>query len=309
MRPALRIGSRGSALARWQAEYVAAALRARGLAVEVVFLATSGDRFADRSLAEIGGKELFTKEIDQALAGGEVDMAVHSLKDVPAQRPEMLTLAAVPPREDPRDAWVAPAGVSWEALPPGARIGTSSLRRRSQLLAQRPDVAIVPLRGNVDTRLRKWREGACEALVLAGAGLKRLGQAGTIVAWLEPEVLCPAAGQGALAVECRAEDGEARRRLAPLDDALTHQAVLAERAVLARLGAGCQTAVGALARWRGRELHLRAVVGEPDGHRLIVAEAASSGDAHELGARVAERLLAQGAAEILAAPTPAPEAP
>ncbi len=305
----LRIGSRASALARWQAEHIAAELGARAIPAEIVFLTTSGDRFADRALAAIGGKELFTKEIDQALAAGEVDLAVHSLKDVPAVRPAALFLAAVPSREDPRDAWVAPPGLTLDSALPAARIGTSSLRRRAQLLARFPQLQIVPLRGNVDTRLRKWREGHCDALVLAGAGLKRLGQEAVITAWLQPEEMCPAAGQGALAIECRAADVATRQALSALDHPPTHQAVRAERAVLARLGAGCQTPVGALAEWRGPELHLRAVVADGEGRRLITAAASASGDPRLLGVQVAEQLLSQGAAELLGPPIPAPEAP
>lgn len=284
-------------------------LRALGVVSRIIVVTTSGDRYADRSLAAIGGKELFTREIDQALAAGAIDLAVHSLKDVPAERPAALLLAAVPGREDPRDAWVAKPGASWRSLPAGARIGTSSLRRRAQLLALRGDLEIVPIRGNVDTRLRKWREGQCEALVLAGAGLRRLGLEGTITAWLEPEVMCPAAGQGALAVECRAEDGETQALAAALDDAAAHTAVRAERAVLRGLGAGCQTPVGAHAVWDGGRLRLRAVVADADGHQLLQAEQWGQGGPEELGQQVAERLLAQGAAALLATPAPAPEAP
>lgn len=284
-------------------------LRALGVESRIIVVTTSGDRYADRSLAAIGGKELFTREIDQALATGEIDLAVHSLKDVPAERPAALLLAAVPGREDPRDAWVANPGASWRSLPAGARIGTSSLRRRAQLLALRGDLEIVPIRGNVDTRLRKWREGQCEALVLAGAGLRRLGLEGTITAWLEPEVMCPAAGQGALAVECRAEDGETQALVAALDDAAAHTAVRAERAVLRGLGAGCQTPVGAHAAWDGGRLRLRAVVADADGHQLLQAEQWGQAGPEELGQQVAERLLAQGAAALLATPAPAPEAP
>ena len=305
----LRIGSRASALARWQAEHIAAELRSRAIPAEIVFLTTSGDRFADRALAAIGGKELFTKEIDQALAAGEVDLAVHSLKDVPAVRPAALFLAAVPGREDPRDAWVAPPGLTLASAPPAARIGTSSLRRRAQLLARFPQLEIVPLRGNVDTRLRKWREGHCDALILAGAGLKRLGQEAVISAWFQPEEMCPAAGQGALAIECRAADAFTRQALSALDHPPTHQAVRAERAVLARLGAGCQTPVGAFAHWSGPELHLRAVVADRDGRGLISSSASAAGNPAQLGVQVANQLLSQGAAELLGPPLPAPEAP
>lgn len=337
-------------LARWQAEYTAGRLREQGIAAEIVFVTTSGDRFADRALAAIGGKELFTREIDEALAAGEIDLAVHSLKDVPAERPAALTLAAVPGREDPRDAWVSGAGGSWRTLPAGARVGTSSLRRQAQLWALRADLEIVPMRGNVDTRLRKWRERECAALVLAVAGLRRLGREAAIAEWLAPEVMCPAAGQGALALECRAADEETRGILAALDDPAAHQAVRAERALLRRLGAGCQTPVGSYAEWRpesggGQRLHLRAVVGEAraaegKAGRLLRAEAegaarpASAGRSVEagsggrqrragsagnfselpepeaLGAAVAEQLLAQGAAELLAGlAAPGPEAP
>ncbi|HZT72525.1 MAG TPA: hydroxymethylbilane synthase [Terriglobales bacterium] len=311
MAPRLRIGSRGSQLALWQARHVAARL---GADIEVI--TTSGDRIAQAPLALFGGKGLFTKEIEEALLAGQIDLAVHSLKDVPAELPAGLVLAAFLPREDARDALIAPPGTTLASLPAGARVGTSSLRRKAQLLAHRPDLRACDLRGNVDTRLSKWAQGECDALVLAAAGLLRLGRQETIAEYLPVETMCPAAGQGILALECRAQDRAALAAAAALNDEASAMAASAERAVLHALGAGCQTPIGVHASAAAGELRLRAVLAEPDGSRVLRAEAASArgpAAAAALGEAVAAQLERQGARVLLARleglPASAPEAP
>jgi hydroxymethylbilane synthase len=293
----LTIGSRGSQLALCQARWVSARLAELGHPSRIEIIRTTGDKITGVPLAQVGTKGLFTKEIEEALLAGAVDLAVHSLKDLPTELPAGLTLAAIPEREDPRDALV---GRRLAELGPGARVGTSSLRRAAQLLALRPDLAVEPLRGNLDTRLRKVAAGACDAIVLAAAGLNRMGWQDRIAEILPVEIMCPAVGQGALAVETREDGGAARSACAVLDHWRTRLAVAAERAVLAGLGGGCQVPIGAHAvAGRGR-IHLRAVLASPDGTVLIRREAeAAESDGALVGARVACELLEAGGQEIL----------
>ncbi|MGH9466085.1 MAG: hydroxymethylbilane synthase [Terriglobales bacterium] len=294
------MGTRGSALARWQAQHVRARLAEAGADCEIVVVTTSGDRHGETALAQIGGKGLFTKELEEGLRAGDLDFAVHSLKDVPAQLPPGLVLGAVPERADVRDALVAAPGATLLSLPPGARLGTGSVRRRAQVLGLRHDLILLPLRGNVDTRLRRWREGDFDALLLAGAGLDRLGRAEVIAERLDPEQFLPAAAQGALALECRAGDARVLQALAPLHHAPTARAVAAERALLRRLECGCQAPVAAWAREAEGKLRLDALVASPDGsRRLRHAADGSPGQPEALGEQVAEALLRAGAAAIL----------
>lgn len=296
----VRLGTRGSRLALVQSEEVAGALRARGAEVEVVVIRTSGDRLAQVALADFGGKALFVKEIEEALLAGQVDVGVHSLKDLPSDLPPGLALGAFPVREDPRDVLLARAGGGWEALPPGAVVGTSSPRRRAMVLARRPDLRAEPIRGNVETRLEKLRGGACDALVMAAAGLKRLGLSPPHHTPLDPAEFVPAVGQGVLAVEARQADRELLELLRAVDDTRTRLAAVAERAFLARLGAGCHTAVAGHARAEGEALVLTGVVASPDGSTVLRASAsgpASTGG--RLGVTVAEELLAKGAEALL----------
>jgi hydroxymethylbilane synthase len=300
----VRIGARGSQLALRQAEEVAAGLRHAwpGLRVELVPIRTSGDRLATANLAEVGGKGLFVKEIDEALREGRVDLAVHSLKDLPAERPDELVLAAFPPREDPRDVLVALAATRIASLPRGARVGTSSLRRSVQLLAHRPDVAAAPIRGNVDTRLRKLREGEYDALVLAAAGLRRLGLLDGTGTPLEPDEMLPAAGQGTLGVEAREDDAGTRRLADVLTDAETRTATFAERAFVEAIGGSCTTPLAAYARRTETGLRLDAFLATPDGTRTLRDGAVGVPEAPEaLGRSLAERFLAAGAADIIRA--------
>jgi hydroxymethylbilane synthase len=240
----LRIGSRGSQLALWQANHIAALLRGQGHAVEIEIIKTTGDRLQEVTFAQVGSKGMFTKEIEEALAEGRVDLAVHSLKDLPTELPEPFWLAATPPRVDPRDALVSAKYQNLAALPQGARVGTSSQRRRAQLKALRPDIEAVEFRGNVDTRLRKLAEGQVDAILLASAGLDRLEKTEWIRERLDPKDFCPAAGQGSLGIETRKGDESTIAAVAFLDDPATHFAVTAERAALAALGGGCQVPIG-----------------------------------------------------------------
>lgn len=300
----VRIGTRGSQLALRQAEEVAAGLRQAwpGLGVELVPIRTSGDRMASVQLAEVGGKGLFVKEIEDALLEGRVDLAVHSLKDLPAERPDGLVLAAFPRREDPRDVLMAASPTRLDSLQRGARVGTSSLRRRVQLLARRPDLTIAPIRGNVDTRVRKLRAGEFDALVLASAGLRRLGLLDATATSLDPAEMLPAVGQGTLAVEARARDARTRELAAVLTDVETRTASLAERAFLEAVGGSCTTPLAAYARRAAGGLRLDAFVATPDGARTLRDSALGEPDAPEaLGRRLAERLLDAGAAEIIRA--------
>jgi hydroxymethylbilane synthase len=290
----LVIGSRGSQLALWQARWVQARLAGLGLESRIEIIRTTGDSVQNVPLSSVGGKGLFTKEIEDALLARQVDLAVHSLKDLPTMIPAGLQIAAIPEREDPRDVLV---GRRLSELPPGARVGTSSLRRSAQLRLTRPDLQIESVRGNVDTRLRKLDEGQYESIVLAAAGLTRLGWSGRIAEALEPEVMCPAVGQGALAVETRIGDNTC----AALDHAETRAAVTAERALLASLGGGCLTPIGAHARITGAKLHLMAIVLSVDGAQSVrdVAEG-PVGEAESIGRELGEKLLQQGASRILA---------
>ncbi len=300
----VRIGTRGSQLALRQAEEVAAGLRRAwpGLSVELVSIRTSGDHLATAHLAEVGGKGLFVKEIDDALLEGRVDLAVHSLKDLPAERPKELILAAFPPREDPRDVLVAPVATRIASLPRGARVGTSSLRRSVQLLARRPDVAATPIRGNVDTRLRKLQEGEYDALILAAAGLRRLGLLDGTGTLLEPDEMLPAAGQGTLGVEARADDAGTRRLAAVLTDAESRTATLAERAFVEAIGGSCTTPLAAYGRRTETGLRLEAFLATPDGTRTLRdGEVGDPGAPEALGRSLAERFLTAGAADIIRA--------
>lgn len=301
MTTTLRIGTRGSRLARWQADHVADALRRQhaDLHVELVEIRTLGDRDRNSPLAAIGGTGVFTKEIQRALLAGDVDVAVHSLKDLPTAPIDGLVLAAVPPREAVFDALIAPRHRTLAALPPGARIGTSSLRRRALLGHARPDAVVVDLRGNVETRLRQALEGSLDAVILAEAGLRRLGLDPHATERLGLPAFLPAVGQGALGLECRAGDAATRSLLAALDDSASHRAVVAERALLAALHGGCLVPLGAWARDEGGALRLDAAVLDPEGRRRLDASA-SGGDPLELGREVAARLLDQGAADLLA---------
>lgn len=300
----LRIATRRSALALWQAEHVAAALRAAhpGLAVELVPLSTRGDEILETSLALIGGKGLFTQALENAMLEGRADLAVHSLKDIPALLPDGMVLAAVLEAADPLDALVSTGHASVSALPPGARVGSSSLRREAQLRHRFPALVFVGLRGNVNTRLAKLDAGDYDAIILAAAGLQRLGLANRVRERIDPTVCLPAIGQGVLAVECRADDAETRSLVAALEHPPTRSRVSAERTVNRVLHGSCQAPVAAYATRAGDTLTLRARVGSPDGHTLL--ESVASGPADDpvaLGERAAESLLAQGAAAVLAA--------
>ncbi len=292
----LVIGSRGSQLALWQANWIGARLAERGQETRIEIIKTTGDKITDVPLAKVGTKGLFTKEIEEALLDGRIDVAVHSLKDLPTEVPAGLTIAATPEREDARDALV---GARLSELPAGAKVGTSSLRRAAQLRVVRPDLAIESVRGNLDTRVRKLDEGQYRAIVLAAAGLTRLGWAHRIAEILRPEVMCPAVGQGALAIETRTT-GEARDICAALDHAATRAAVTAERAVLASLGGGCQVPIGAHAEVSGDTLRLLGVVIAPDGGLMVrKSDHGLARNAEEIGRRVGAALLADGAREIL----------
>jgi hydroxymethylbilane synthase len=297
----IRIGTRGSRLAQWQARYVAERLERQhpGLKVELVEIKTLGDRDRSSPLAAIGEIGLFTKEIQRALAEGAVDLAVHSLKDLPTQGPGGLVLAAVPPRESTADALVAPVHRSLDALPRGACVGTSSLRRAAQLRSVRADLVVVPVRGNVETRIRQAVEGGVDAVVLAEAGLRRLGLEEVITERLGPPRMFPAVGQGALGIECRAADVATIALARHLDDVETHRAVLAERALLSELGGGCLIPLGALAQARDGGVSIEAALFDVAGTRRIFASIGPSDDPEALGRAAADRLREQGAAELI----------
>ncbi|HEX5432774.1 MAG TPA: hydroxymethylbilane synthase [Candidatus Angelobacter sp.] len=294
----LRIGSRGSQLALWQANHVADLLRAQGHAVEIQIIKTTGDKILDVALAKVGTKGMFTKEIEEALADGRIDLAVHSLKDVPTELQPKFELAAIMRREDARDAFISVQYATLEELPRKAKIGTSSLRRQCQLNVLRPDLEIFPLRGNVDTRLRKLEAGDYDAIILAAAGVHRLGLHKHVRSRISPDLMCPAVGQGALAIEVRAGDQQTSSHLASLDHSETRAAVQCERALLGGLGGGCQVPIGAFAERQGSRTHLRAVVGRPDGSELL-RELSDGDDPEELGRETARKLLKRGAQEIL----------
>ena len=294
----LRIGSRGSQLALWQANYISALLRERGHEVSIEIIHTTGDKILDVALAKVGTKGMFTKEIEEALAEGRVDLAVHSFKDLPTELPSGFEIAAIPKRENPRDVFCSSKYASIEQLPKHARVGTSSLRREAQLRALRPDLKILSLRGNVDTRLRKLEAGEYDAIILAAAGLNRLGKTELIKQIIPEDVMCPAAGQGALAIEIRSGDSEIRQHIAFLDDATARAATICERAMLNKMGGGCQVPIGALAQIREGRLHLQGVVARPDGTQVL-RESAQGVDPVQLGELVGEALLRKGGDAIL----------
>jgi hydroxymethylbilane synthase len=295
----LTIGSRGSQLALWQARWIQVRIQSFGMETRIEIIHTTGDKITDVALSKVGTKGLFTKEIEEALLAGAIDLAVHSLKDMPTELPEGLMLAAIPEREDPRDAMV---GRSLGSLALKAKIGTSSLRRAAQLRARRPDLNIENIRGNLDTRLRKLDEGQYDAIVLASAGLRRLGCENRITELLDPDVMCPAVGQGALAVETRADGGEAEQFAKQLEHRESRVAVTAERAVLRALGGGCQVPIGAYATVDGEMVQLRAIIVSPDGTEIIRKRASgASRDAEVLGRALGDELLAQGGRQILQA--------
>ena len=298
----VRIATRRSALALWQARHVAQRLQALhpGLQVELVGMTTQGDRILDSPLSRVGGKGLFVKELEQGLLDGRADIAVHSMKDVPAELPAGLYLPVILKREDPRDAFVSNRFSGLDELPPGARLGTSSLRRECMIRARYPTLRVLPLRGNVNTRLSKLDAGEYEAIVLASAGLVRLGMKERITTRLPIEDSLPAIGQGAIGIECRQDDDRVAELIEPLDDPVTHRCVTAERALNARLAGGCQVPLAGHAQWHEGRIRLMGLLGMPDGSRVLTAHA--EGDAEEpaqLGVNVAESLLAQGGGEIL----------
>jgi len=296
----LRLGTRGSALALRQSSMVAAAIERHGTPVELVTIRTSGD-VATGSLAALGGKGLFTKEIEEALLRHRIDLAVHSLKDMPATLPAGLVLAATPPRADARDVLISAAGVGLDALPAGTRVGTSSLRRRAQLAALRPDLGVVEMRGNVDTRLRKLASGEVDAILLAAAGLERLGLQPAGLVALSPKEFVPAIGQGILALETRADDAAVRAIVAALDDPATRAAATAERAFLAAVGGDCHTPLAAYAVVDGARLTMRALVASIDGRDIVGDVFEGPVDAAaDVGTRIAAGLLSRGAAALIA---------
>jgi hydroxymethylbilane synthase len=301
-KPPLRIATRKSQLALWQAEHVAALIRKAhpGITVELLPMSTKGDRIQDRSLAAIGGKGLFIKELEAALEERRADIAVHSMKDLPGDLPSGLMIAAVLPRADARDALITRGPPRLEELPHGARLGTSSLRRQAQLLAARPDLRIEALRGNVDTRLKRLDDGELDAIVLACAGLTRLGLESRIAARLDPNISLPAVGQGVIGIECRTGDSGSREALRALNDAVTRTAVDAERAFAYRLGGSCQSPIAAYAQVERERVSLVGLVAEPDGSRLLRdAISGSAANAQVLGEQLADRVLAAGAGELL----------
>ena len=303
MRSTIRIATRKSPLALWQAHFVQSRLQQLypQLRVELLPMSTKGDKILDSPLAKVGGKGLFVKELEQAILAGDADIAVHSMKDVPVEFPEGLGLTIICERDDPRDAFVSTGFASIAELPAGSRVGTSSLRRQCQLRAQRPDLQVIDLRGNVNSRLAKLDAGEYDAILLAAAGLRRLGLHERISALLPAELSLPANGQGAVGIECRLDDNALLSLLAPLEHPQTRQRVLAERAMNRALQGGCQVPIGAYAELDGDTLWLRGLVGFPDGSRILRAELRGTASEPEaLGQALAEQLLTQGAAELLA---------
>lgn len=298
----VRIATRKSPLAMWQAEHVADALRRAhpGLQVEILGMSTQGDKILDTPLAKIGGKGLFVKELEERMLSGDADIAVHSIKDVPVELPPGLHLSVILEREDPRDAFVSNHHAGLEALPEGARVGTSSLRRQCQLADRRPDLEIIPLRGNVNTRLRKLDEGEYDAIILASAGLLRLGFGERIRSFISTDDSLPAIGQGAIGIECRTDDARVNDLLQPLHHAPTAVRVRAERAMNHRLEGGCQVPIGGHATLQEGELLLRGLVGTVDGSEIVRAEIRGpETNAEQLGTTLADELLGHGAGEIL----------
>ena len=294
----LRIGSRGSQLALWQAHHIKALLERHGHQIEIEIIKTTGDRITDVALAQVGTKGMFTKEIEEALSGNRVDLAVHSLKDLPTEIPADFEIVAITTREDARDVFCSVKYNDVEELPARARVGTSSLRRQAQLKALRPDLDIHPLRGNVDTRLRKLEAAEYDAIILAAAGLNRLGKRECIRQVLPAKLMCPAAGQGALAIEIRKDDSTVRQHILFLDDDAARRTTTCERALLNQMGGGCQVPIGALAEVVDGRLHLEAVVARPDG-TMVLREAGKGEDPIKLGESVGEALLRRGGDAIL----------
>lgn len=294
----IRIGSRGSALALWQANFIASELRRLRQAVEIEVIRTAGDRMQESILSAIPGKGIFTREIEEALSAERIDLAVHSLKDLPTELASEFILAAIPSRADPRDVLVSKQYDSLKDLPAGAVVGTGSPRRQAQLLRQRPDLTYIEFRGNVDTRLRKLAEGKADAIILAAAGLDRLQKADWVRQRFPVEILCPAAGQGALAIECRADDAATQAAVASLEDKDTRLAVTAERRFLAALGGGCQTPIGAFARLEEGMLQLAGMVAARDGSTVLRGTLRHP-DPNVLGESLARQMLESGAAAIL----------
>ena len=296
----LKIGTRGSTLALAQARWVQEKIAASGVRTDLIIIKTSGDRFTDRAVQSVGGKGIFVKEIEDALLNDEIDVAVHSMKDLPTELPPELVIAAVPAREDARDVLVSRDGIGFEKLAEGATIATGSLRRRAQMLYYRRDLNVVPVRGNVDTRLKKLAAGDFDALVLAAAGLKRIGREDRISEYLGPDVCLSAVAQGALAIQTRL-DRPARASVVFMNHRLSYLEVLAERAFLRRLGGGCQVPVGARAVARDDRIELAGMVADPEGRRLCRGKISGSSDrAAAIGNELAERLLTQGAGDLLA---------
>ncbi|MGA6988763.1 MAG: hydroxymethylbilane synthase [Terriglobales bacterium] len=294
----LRIGSRGSQLALWQANHISDLLRAQGHTVELEIIKTTGDKITDVALAKVGTKGMFTKEIEEALVENRIDLAVHSLKDLPTELAADFEIAAVTTRENPRDVFCSVKFASIEALPQRANVGTGSLRRQAQLMALRPDLEIRPLRGNVDTRLRKLESGDYDAIILAAAGLNRLGKTQLVRQVIPVEMMTPAAGQGALAIEIRNGDAATRALLAFLDDAAARATTTCERSLLGKLGGGCQVPIGAFAEVNGDRIRLNALVAHPDGSKVL-RETREGDDPVSLGKEVGEALLRRGGDVIL----------
>jgi len=294
----LRIGSRGSQLALWQANHISTLLRERGHEVELEIIKTTGDKITDVALAQVGTKGMFTKEIEDALAEGRVDLAVHSLKDLPTELPPGFELVAITERVNPHDVFLSVHFDCLDALPKDAKVGTSSLRRQAQLKAFRPDLVVHPLRGNVDTRVRKLEEGEYDGIILAAAGLTRLGKTQLIKEYLSEDFMCPAAGQGALGIEIREGDIAMREHLAFLNNADARAATICERTLLNKLGGGCQVPIGAFAQMKDGKLQLTGVVARPDGSEVL-REQQSGSDPVVLGELVGDTLLKRGANKIL----------
>jgi len=302
MKNHIKIGTRGSALALWQAEWVKSELEKKypEVAVSLVKIKTTGDKILDVPLAKVGGKGLFVKEIEEALFAEEIDLAVHSMKDVPTVLPEGLHLGAITRREDPRDALLSQNRMQFHDLPKGAKVGTSSLRRQAQLMHARPDLQIHQLRGNVDTRIRRLREGHFDAIVLAAAGVKRLGFAADVAEYLSTEISLPAIGQGALGIECRMRDGQLNELLSFFNDPDSRACISGERALLRRLEGGCQVPIACYAHMQNENVHLAGLVASVDGSRVV--KGSLIGDpvrVEQLGTMLAENLLSRGAAAIL----------
>ena len=298
----ITIGTRGSPLALWQAHWIKSQLESAhaDLAVDLVKIKTSGDIIQDVPLAKVGGKGLFTKEIEESMLRYETDIAVHSMKDVPVQFPASLTLSVVTEREDPRDALISRNGYKLDTLPKGAKVGTGSFRRTTQLLHYRPDLEVVPMRGNVQTRLNKLESEGLDAIILAAAGLIRLGMADHITEYIEPEIMLPGGGQGAVGIESRKEDVRVMNRIFPLDHEESHIAIEAERSFLTRLEGGCQVPIGVYATIEGNTMRLRGLVGSLDGKQVLKAEqTGSTEDPRALGFELAGEILEMGADKIL----------